>query len=212
MKILVDAIFPPRESELRVRACSKDKLGALLSPMSKAGEGLEAIGLLPYAHEDVQACIIEAKFHAHARATQLLGHVLHEYLLKRIIENEELPEEKIILVPIPLSRARYRSRGYNQTERIAKCALVGLETYVRLESSFLVRTRDTIPQTTLGGDARRKNIIGAFAVSDLHQSCNPSHTYIVFDDVSTTGATIDAAIRTLTKAGARYVSAVALAH
>jgi ComF family protein len=209
MKLLIDVLFPPRESEVRVRKYSEDTMLALLIPTVVPGECPDAIGLLRYTNEHAQTCVLETKFHGNARATQLLGRVLHEYLRELLIETQEFSQKKIILVPIPLSRARLRSRGYNQTEEIARHAIKGLEDYVVLETDLLIRTRDTLPQTTLGGDARRLNIKGAFATS---RPCDPAHTYIVFDDVITTGATLAAAAEALANAGARYVSALALAY
>ncbi|MEO6536065.1 MAG: hypothetical protein ABIT47_00075 [Candidatus Paceibacterota bacterium] len=209
MKLLIDVLFPPRESELAVRRYKEDTLLRLLSPRTVPCPDTEAIGLLPYGNEAVQACVIEAKFHDNARATQLLGHILHKYLFEFITETQEFPQEKIIFIPIPLSRTRVRSRGYNQTERIAIEAMKGLEPYIGMETDLLTRTRDTLPQTTLGGNDRRTNIKGAFATS---RPCNPSHTYIVFDDVITTGATLGAAIEGLKTNGAKHVTALALAR
>ncbi|MDB5245041.1 MAG: putative phosphoribosyltransferase [Parcubacteria group bacterium] len=209
MKLILDAVFPPRESEVRVRTCSADTLITLLSPAVVPGESHGAVGLLPYGNVMVQACVLEAKFHGNVRATQLLAHVLHEYLFEFITETKEFSQEKIIFVPIPLSRSRKRERGYNQTEQIARHAIIGLEEYISLESDLLARTRETLPQTTLGGDARRLNIKGAFVAS---RPCNPTHTYIVFDDVITTGATLATALEALTNAGAQHIAALALAR
>ncbi|CAN5756979.1 hypothetical protein BH11PAT2_BH11PAT2_02390 [soil metagenome] len=225
MKLLLDAIFPPRESELVVRACTTDDLVALLSPTVirvPGSEISEVTSLLPYQHPLVQACVLEAKFHGNARATALLGHALCEYLTDFIIKSLEFPQENIIFVPIPLSRARLRSRGYNQTERIAREAFNSardeFEGRVCLEPNLLRRTRDTQPQTSLGGAARRQNMIEAFILSpsvqtdQSYQAFNPAHTYILFDDVVTTGATLSSAVQTLKNAGAHRVFALALAH
>ncbi|MDB5190212.1 MAG: competence protein competence protein ComFC [Parcubacteria group bacterium] len=215
MKTIIDLIFPPRESELRVREYTKNDVLALLCPTvlndtsTERSASKPLMALLPYKHETVQACVIEAKFHNNAQATALLAHVLHEYLFDFITETKEFFQEKIIFVSIPLSRSRKRERGYNQAEQIATHALVGLEEYIALDPGLLVRTRDTVPQTTLDGGARRQNIIGAFATT---RPCNPAHTYIVFDDVVTTGATLHAAAETLTKAGAKHIITLALAH
>jgi predicted amidophosphoribosyltransferase len=75
--------------------------------------------------------------------------------------------------------------------------------------SALVRARETMPQTGLPGDARRSNMCSAFSAA---HALDPSCTYIVVDDVVTTGATLVAALEAMRKGGATDVAAVALAR
>src|SRR4029077_14776188 len=63
------------------------------------------------------------------------------------------------LVPVPLGRARLRSRGYNQSERLARA--LGRR-WQRPVVDLLVRTRDTAAQTALTPEARLANVAGAF--------------------------------------------------
>src|SRR4029077_2242659 len=65
------------------------------------------------------------------------------------------------LVPVPLGRARLRSRGYNQSERLARA--LGRR-WQRPVVDLLVRTRDTAAQTALTPEARLANVAGAFEV------------------------------------------------
>ena len=112
-----------------------------------------------------------------------------------------------ILVPVPLGRRRLRTRGYNQSERLAR----GLaRRWHRPVSELLVRARETATQTALTPAARQANVAGAFAVawgrgSDLSL---PARTFVLVDDVFTTGATLAAAARALENAGARSIMAV----
>ena len=114
-----------------------------------------------------------------------------------------------VLVPVPLHASRRRDRGYNQAERIAG-RLASLVAGCRAE--FLLRKQhETISQTRLGRQERRKNVAGAFVVADGH-TVDPNTRYVVIDDVLTTGATLHACALTLRKAGAGLVDAAALAH
>jgi predicted amidophosphoribosyltransferase len=79
-------------------------------------------------------------------------------------------------------------------------------------AEFLLRKQHaTISQTRLGRQERRKNVAGAFVVTD-GMSVDPNTRYVVIDDVLTTGATLHACALTLREAGATLVDAAALAH
>ena len=106
---------------------------------------------------------------------------------------------------MPLSRARLRERGFNQSAEIAKsaCRRLGVPVFDGCE-----RIRDTESQAGLPWNARAKNVRGAFACAD---DLSGKHI-AVFDDVMTTGATLNEIAKTLKKAGAARVSAWVIAR
>jgi ComF family protein len=114
-----------------------------------------------------------------------------------------------VLVPVPLHAARRRDRGYNQAKRIAE-RLAALVAGCRAEP-LLRKQHETISQTRLGRQERRKNVAGAFTLDD-GKSVDPATRYVVIDDVLTTGATLHACAIALRKAGAEGVDAAALCH
>ncbi len=114
-----------------------------------------------------------------------------------------------VLVPVPLHAARRRDRGYNQAERIAE-RLASLIPGCRAEA-LLRKQHETVSQTRLGRQERRKNVAGAFAVAQ-GRSVDPATRYVVIDDVLTTGATLHACAIALRQAGAELVDAAALCH
>ena len=105
-----------------------------------------------------------------------------------------------ILMPVPLSLARMRERGFNQAELLAR----QLGEYRRLPvmADALLRTRATPPQVGLSGDQRRQNVMGAFAVDPLKVK---NLDIILIDDVCTTGATLGACAGPLLQSGAAQV-------
>ena len=110
-----------------------------------------------------------------------------------------------LLVPVPLSPRRQRSRGYNQSVRLARALA---RHWRRPMSDLLIRTRETVTQTALTPASRLANVAGAFALV-RGQATLPSQTVVVLvDDVFTTGATLAAASRALEDAGARDIAAV----
>ena len=111
-----------------------------------------------------------------------------------------------ILVPVPLHSGRLRERGYNQSEWLAE---LFAETSGASCQNLLKRLRDTGTQTALGREERRKNVRGAFA---LRGKVYPEQTYVLVDDVITTGATLNACALVLHKAGAKEQAVLTLAH
>lgn len=201
---LLEFLFPSRASERLVLTATAESFGAHV----KTFQYSDTIAtLLPYHEPVVRAAILEAKFRGSIRAQQLLGTVLCEYLFALQIEREGLETRPIALVPIPLSAERQKERGYNQCTEIIRFALQPLQ-QIHLADNILVRTRHTLPQTTLNGDARRKNLLSAFSASHV----NPTYTYMVIDDVLTTGTTLETAMSALTNAGATDVLGISLAH
>lgn len=113
------------------------------------------------------------------------------------------------LVPVPLHPDKLRERGYNQSERIARALAKRVEgCRVAL---LLQRVRYTETQTRLNRAARDKNVKNAFALAE-GVVVEPSDSYILIDDVFTTGATLNACAGVLAKAGAGHIKVATLGH
>jgi ComF family protein len=197
-------LFPARSSTQKVAKVSLGDLGELLRPVQVG----TVTALLPYRAPLVRALILEAKFHENRRSFDLLGTVLADHILS-LIEESGFDEKQYVLVPIPLSKKRFRERGYNQVEKVVRSALTLLPPCVSLSTTVLKRTRDTLPQTTLSRSKRLTNMQEAFSVTeDIDTNC----THIVVDDVITTGATMQAAIEALSAHGVTDCIGLSLAH
>ena len=106
-----------------------------------------------------------------------------------------------LAVAVPLHRRRRRARGFNQSEQLLRAAL----RRARLPPPvpLLRRTRATAPQVGLSGAARRHNVEGAFDLQPGRRPVLHGASVLLFDDVMTTGATLEAAAAPLRAAGAR---------
>lgn len=209
---LLDFLFPPRSDELILRDVSTDDFLALLAPRLVAQTRPETVALLPFHSASVRAAIHEAKYRGSGRAFALLGAALAEYL-----RDAELGFGAPIVVPVPLGRERRRTRGFNQAEEAGRAALrcMGGEEAeaFELNAGLLERVKETRTQVSLEKREREENMRGAFrAAHGAAHSIIPARTYIVIDDVITTGATLQAAVDALKEAGAEHVIPLALAH
>jgi ComF family protein len=108
-----------------------------------------------------------------------------------------------IVVPVPLHRSRRRTRGFNQARELARRLGVPMVETLR-------RVRATPSQTDLPAAARHGNVRNAFALR--RGKAVDGLRIVLVDDVSTTGATIEACARVLRAAGAAEVSAVTAAR
>jgi ComF family protein len=108
------------------------------------------------------------------------------------------------VVPVPLHPSRRRERGFNQARDLARH--LGLPVV-----EALARVRRTPPQTELSAAERRKNLDGAFATT-RHARELAGAIVVLVDDVSTTGATLDACAYTLRNAEVKEVRALTAAR
>lgn len=91
------------------------------------------------------------------------------------------------IVPVPLHKKRYKERGYNQSNWIAKG--ISEITNIPISVDNLIRTVATETQTRKSKLQRWENVQSIFEISDKTQFEN-KHLLII-DDVVTTGATLE---------------------
>ena len=153
----------------------------------------------------MRAALHEAKYHGNEKAFLLLAAALADYMRG---EGASDFSARTCIIPVPLGKERRRERGYNQAEEVARRALEELGGIV-VDTTLLTRARETASQVSLPRRDRLENMRGAFRAA---HPADPAYTYIVLDDVLTTGATLQAAIDALRKAGAEHIVPLALAH
>jgi ComF family protein len=130
---------------------------------------------------------------------------LAQFLSKYLVENP-IPCE--ILVPVPLHHRRLRERGYNQSTLLAK----GLSKFTGLpvDEHTLIRNRYNLPQAKTGNvEERKQNVLGVFTC--LGEELRKKKVLLI-DDVTTSGATLNACALTLKTAGAMSVWGLTLAR
>jgi len=127
-------------------------------------------------------------------------------LLQDYLANNYMPGE--VLVPVPLHQKRLRQRGYNQSCLLAQ--ELGKLVNLPVIDDCLIRLRHTPPQArTSTVEERRTNVADAFTCR-YHQLQDKQ--VLLIDDVSTSGATLNACAAALKAAGASSVWGLALAR
>ena len=111
------------------------------------------------------------------------------------------------LIPVPLHPSRERDRGYNQSELLTR--RLARRVNVPGNSKGLRRIRATAVQMTLNAAQRHENVAGAFECVEPRVR---GARVIIIDDVSTTGATLEACAQAVLKAGAATVMGLTLAR
>ena len=112
-----------------------------------------------------------------------------------------------LMCPVPLHRTRLRERGFNQSGELATRLEPRLG--VPFMADLLVKTAPTPVQARLGGQARRRNLRGCFAVA--RPSVVRNRNVILVDDLVTTGSTASACLDALKSAGAVRVVVLTVA-
>ncbi len=116
---------------------------------------------------------------------------------------------RLIVIPIPSHPRKLAERGFNQAELIGRsfCQFTGFS----LQTSGLVRVKETEAMFGLNAKQREKNIADAFSLGKSFQRQTPPLPVLLLDDIYTTGATIKAAAQTLRSNGIKVAGAIALA-
>lgn len=133
-----------------------------------------------------------------------LGDVLARPLMDLIRETSWAVD---VVVPVPIGVARQAQRGYNQAALLAQPIALGLDFAYRPKA--IEKIRDTRSQVGLTLSERLDNVKGAFrAKPELVKS----KRVLLVDDVTTSGATVDACGKALFDAEAKQVFGITLAR
>lgn len=159
--------------------------------------------VIPFAYDfPVNHWLAAFKFHEQLD----YGVFLADCLWQSLQTGYEAGDWPQTLIAVPLHRQRLQRRGYNQALLIAT-RLAHLSG-IALARRAVIKTRATLPQTTLSRSLRRKSLRRVFTVV---QPLRASHVAIV-DDILTTGATVQELARTLLRSGVQRVDVWCIAR
>jgi ComF family protein len=218
----LDWIYPPAcggcglKGERWCQSCNQQAEVIGSRVCTRCGEPLPAVAVCPACQKrtspfqsvrswaafsgPVRAALHRLKYRRDLGLGEALSHPLKGFFLS-------LNWQVDLIVPVPLSRARLKERGYNQVSLLARP--MALATGLRYQPQALERVRDTPSQVGLSSRQRRENVSGAFRGDS---SLAKGRRILVIDDVMTTGATLEACAQALVEAGASAVMGLTLAR
>ena len=112
-----------------------------------------------------------------------------------------------IIIPVPMHNKKKALRGYNQSELIAKELAKKAE--IEIFTDVLKKVKNNKVQSSLNKEDRKNN------VKDVYKLINKEKIYnkkvLIFDDIYTTGATIEACKKEILKANVKQFGILTLA-
>ena len=156
-----------------------------------------------FIYDDVVRDLIhDIKFRSHRRAAFGLGAIMAETINEWGLSGD-------YIVPVPLHPSKKRSRGFNQAAEIALPISRALG--IPIANDMIRRTRKTEPQSGLSVTAREENLSDAFVFNNnKYKSDKNPRKIILFDDIFTSGATMNACKKLLTENNTKEIVCISL--
>lgn len=174
-----------------------------------------------YRDPQIKKALLSLKYYKKRRLALILGGILYERLMEEISNLRIYTRgSPIVLVPIPLSKKRYKERGYNQANEIA----LGLKEYsenclgknreiFEINKNLVEKWKDTKAQAKIANrNERIENIKNCFRINPEKELSIKGRTVIVIDDITTTGSTLNEVMAIIKENGAKKVVGFAVAH
>ena len=197
--------------------CLCDKNPFRVPPDSKFGkcpkcQGKKLSGLyfaLPYKEKQLtKKLIYNFKYPPYLKdLSKTLSSLIVEHLILSGKNTDEIWENSV-LVPVPLDKKKFKTRGYNQSEELAKELSKILK--IPVIPKCLIKTKFTKPQMELSKIEREKNLENSFTIKNP-EKFQDKKVFLV-DDVYTTGSTMQECAKTLKNEGANSVWGICIAR
>lgn len=207
LESVLNFVFP---KETHVRELETLTTEDLQSQLPKAPRRHDATSLFDYRNSKVRSIIWEIKYKKNKHFAFMCAELLSEEILDYVYEKKQIyPQATFLLLPVPTSDKRRRQRGYNQTELVGDL-IKKMIPPLRYCTQTLRRDVHRSSQTKKSRAERETNVAGCFSV------LNPQHIknniVIVFDDVITTGATMDEVCKEIQKHKPKEIVRMTIAH
>jgi len=159
----------------------------------------------PFSYEGIiKECIYNFKYYNKPYFYKFFGNLLLRYMNEINYTNFDF------ITSVPLHKSKMRTRGYNQSQLLAKYMSDKLSIPY---ADVLKRTVKTTKQSQQSKDERKKNLKGAFAIKYPHTNTKiKNRSVLLVDDVYTTGSTADECSNTLLNFGVSKVYVITIAR
>lgn len=200
-KALSDLLFPPRCVFCRKRLDEGDICPDCEASLPRCGairgrgEFFSAAAAPLYYEDSVRRAMLRYKFRGRRGCVRPFSRLMAE------CAGEALAGRFDLITWVPVSRQRLHSRGFDQSELLAKGVAERLNMAL---TPTLRKKRHTGANSALDGrEARSANVLGAFEAKN--GAALAGKRVLLVDDIYTTGATLSECSRVLLMAGAEDV-------
>ena len=209
LKFVLDLFFPPvcgicgdfNKDWLCEKCKKKLDLNKKFLIMNIYGKEYKKFIFL-YLYADIRNIILDYKFNGKS--------YLYHTFCRMILDNNEICEELKkydVVIPVPMNKKKKARRGYNQTELIANC--LAKELGLEYNNKSLIKLKSNKTQSTLTEKERFENVKNIFEIKN--KEFIKGKDIVLFDDILTTGATIDECSKVLKKNGVNDIVVLTLA-
>lgn len=168
-------------------------------PYAKSGETIVCVSPFKY-EEKIRKAILKFKFQGHTEYARPFAKIISEKICENLKINNIGINDIDYVCAVPLSEKRIFERGYNQSELLAKEISKNLSIPMK---NALKKIHETSLQHDLNAKERGENLFGAFSVikgTDIYDK-----SFVLCDDIITTGNTLKECIKTLKDCGVRRI-------
>lgn len=150
----------------------------------------------------VRKCMLQYKFFDKA--------YLSNFFSYQVLKNKKIYEmlkTYDIIIPVPMDKIKRAKRGYNQTELITN--IISKSGIIETNNNILDKIKLTETQSTLKKYDRKNNVKNSYIVKLPNEVKN--RNIVLFDDIYTTGATVNEISQKLKEAGAKEILVIVIA-
>jgi len=161
-----------------------------------------------YQNTAIRETIHALKFQSVKKAAETLNQIINLYLEKishHLLAN--FNNQNSVIIPVPLHPKKERKRGFNQSLLIAEILAGYLKTDI--EKEVLFKSKNTPSQTEVANEKRKENVQNSFGVKNNKKIAGKN--IILVDDVFTTGATLNEAVKVLKSTNVKKIIAFVIA-
>lgn len=134
----------------------------------------------------------------------------YKTFVKIILKNEKKYRFLLnydIIIPVPIHKKRKYERGYNQSSLIAR--VLAKELNIFYMENILYKKINNAKQSTLNQRQRIQNVKNVYGIKNIDNI--KSKNIILFDDIYTTGSTLNECAKLLKQNGANKILVLTLA-
>ncbi|OIO29594.1 hypothetical protein AUJ22_01165 [Candidatus Nomurabacteria bacterium CG1_02_31_12] len=213
---ILNVIFPVNCISCRKTGSDLCRECLLGSPAAERESANWIFPLFDYHHPPIKKSIWLLKYKGKKKLANTFAEIIYGKIIEELSELSMMSNfSNPILIPIPLSKKRYRERGYNQAqlicEELVKIDIKNNSNNFIILNNVLIKIKNTEHQVNIKDrNIRLKNLSNSFSVKN--PELIKGRNIILIDDVLTTGATLAEAKKTLKQFGVKKVIAFTIAH